>query len=260
MFRKSESKRINILRAYFAVMVVFIHMYNAEIGSTGNVAFDGIEYILSRIVSGVAVPGFLLISSVLLYKKEFTWKDNVIKKIKRLVVPYLILNTFWVCFFAVVQQSPLQYWFSGERNNIVANWGLYDWFDAYFINPLLWPLWYLKSLFIFNIFAKVIKSAVDKFPKLSFLCILVLYFVFGGSVPVIRFDALFYFVTGYYIVKYDLHFRDLEKIRKIYITLAYILLIALVYVTRGTAVNGAADKLCVMAGLVFFAAFQLRHS
>lgn len=99
---------------------------------------------------------------------------------------------------------------------------------------------------------KVIKGAVDKFPKLSFLCILVLYFVFGGSVPVIRFDALFYFVMGYYIVKYDLHFRDLEKFAK-YIALAYILLIALVYVTRGTAVHGVADKLCIMTGLVFFA-------
>lgn len=54
------------------------------------------------------------------------------------------------------------------NNNIIADWSLFDWVNAYLeiaddLDILLYPLWFLKDLFILNVFSKIIKRIMDKF-------------------------------------------------------------------------------------------------
>lgn len=259
---KEESGKIDLLRAYFIVMVVFVHMYNDEISATGNIIFDGIEYIISAIIVCCAVPGFFVISSILLYRKDFIWKSNIYKKIKRLLIPYFILNTFWVFFYAVAQASPLKYYFSGNNNNIIANWSVFEWLNAYLgirneLDILLYPLWFLKSLFILNFFSKIIKGIVDKFPKTSFLLVLASYLL-DVNLIIIDGSALFFFVIGYFIVKLDIHFKNFDKIRKGYIMVLYLTTIILDFLTREMVINSIIHKLCVIVGLIFFTTVMTR--
>ncbi len=264
-----ESDRINILRTYFSILVVFIHMYNSEISTTGNTFFDSIEYVISKAVAGCAVPGFFVISSVLLYKNDFIWTSNILKKIKRLVVPYFLLNTFWVIFYAVAQASALKCYFN---NNIIADWSLFDWVNAYLgiaddLDILLYPLWFLKDLFILNVFSKIIKQIMDKFFWIGFSVTFLLY-LFDVNLIIIKGSALFFFVAGYFIVKLNIHFQDFGNKRffqnvknmrlsvapaKCIIILLYLVLIILDLFSKEMTINTYVHKLCAIIGVLFFA-------
>lgn len=101
-----DSTRINILKVWLTILVVFIHSYSEEIYMVGgNIVLeipawlDWFKYIISVVVARCAVPAFFFISAILLYKRDFVWKDNIKKKLKTLVVPYMLLNTFWILFY-----------------------------------------------------------------------------------------------------------------------------------------------------------------
>ena len=169
-----ESQRISGLKVWLSVMVVFIHMEN-EISAAGGMAaaalpgwLDTLEFIISRAVSRCAIPAFFFLSAYLLYRKPFRWGQNILKKIRSLLVPYLILNTFWIAVFFAGQHIPaLSPYFSREET-MVGSWGIIEWAGAYFgspandWNPLLYPLWFLRNLFVLNLLAPVFEWFVRK--------------------------------------------------------------------------------------------------
>ena len=78
---REDSSIISSLKAFMAVMVVFIHArYDGINLATGNIVFEQPRWfditkdILSAGVPCCAVPGFFLIAGVLLYKREFKCK------------------------------------------------------------------------------------------------------------------------------------------------------------------------------------------
>ena len=156
-----ESKKISIVKVWFTIMVVFIHSNNKLNFASGN--FDTpawlevLKYFISECISRCAVPGFFLISAILLYKKSFKWKENIKKKIKQIMIPYLIFNTFWILFYVVVQHIPVLSNYFSNPDTIVADWSIIDWLEAYLgfqdNYPICYPLWFLRALFVLNILA-----------------------------------------------------------------------------------------------------------
>ena len=76
-----QSKRINILKMLFALFVVLIHSDTGDINFSNEIISADVpvwleyyKYFLSEAISRCAVPGFYCIASLLLYRKEFTWK------------------------------------------------------------------------------------------------------------------------------------------------------------------------------------------
>ena len=134
----SDSRRINILKVWLTIMVVFIHSYSADIRfSTGTVSvqmpcwLDVSEYIISQSISRCAVPAFFLISSILLYRRPFSWKDNLKKKIKTLLAPYMLVNTIWIMIYFTCQHIPKLSIYFANQDHMVADWGLTGWMQAY---------------------------------------------------------------------------------------------------------------------------------
>lgn len=89
-------------------MVLFIHSYTKTVSmNSGTIVLqvpgwlNTLKYVISESISKCAVPGFFVISAVLLYRKEFSWWENLKKKLRTLMIPYLIMNTFWVVFYFV---------------------------------------------------------------------------------------------------------------------------------------------------------------
>ncbi len=85
---KEESERIQFMKLVFCIMVVFIHSYTAEVNFADTVVtaekspwMGMVQLIVSKVISGCAVPGFFTMSAVLLYRKDFSWRDNVKRKI-----------------------------------------------------------------------------------------------------------------------------------------------------------------------------------
>ena len=215
---KKQSERINILKLLFSLLVIYIHNNRSKIKFSDAVIkfdipvwFEYLKYLVSVVIPKIAVPGFFLIASILLYKSDFKWMDNIKKKFRSLMIPYIIMNSFWVLAYAIFQKIPQTAIFFNDPDNIISNFRLINWFHAYGIGsrfPFLYPLWFLRNLFILNIFSKIIKNIIDRMPRLVFI-VLVLFSIFSPDIdfiyPYYYFDIvnLFVWCMGYYIVKYQ---------------------------------------------------------
>lgn len=131
---QNVKNRLNILKLYFSIMVVFIHVYSNVSMFYGETAlvyvnvFESIRFIISKIISRVAVPGFFLISSILLYRKEFIYIQNIKKKIRTVLIPYIILNTIWLMFYIIIHRIPiLSQYFKYDVNE----WDIFDYINVF---------------------------------------------------------------------------------------------------------------------------------
>ena len=209
-----QSKRLNILKLLMALFVVYIHsnLLNILTLATPPRWFELLKYTVSGLISQCAVSCFFLMASIFLYSKDFKWKDNITAKCKSLLVPYFILNTVGIAIFAVCQSIPQTAVFFNNANNIVAGFSVYRWFQAYGIGaeyPFLFPLWFLRNLFILNLLAPVLKFLIDRFPKVSLVIIISLYFLFPTMNYYMRTADLMMWCFGYLIVKYRI---DIDKL------------------------------------------------
>ena len=225
-----ESKIINILKLFSIILVLYIHSFsNIEYLFNNNILFDVvllIEYVFTQVIARAAVPLFFLISSVLLYRKDFTFKENLKKKVRRILVPYIIANTIWIILFAIFQRIDYFNNFFNNENNNIWSWSLVDWVDAYIplfnrSKPFVYPLWFLKDLFILNIIAIVLKRIIEKLPKIFFIILTILW-LFNIEILIIEIQSLFFFSLGYYIVKYNIRI-NLNNINKMKFKLSTIL-------------------------------------
>lgn len=208
------SQRINIMKFIFMIMVVFIHSTALpelpfEIQVPQYVAV--LKEVVTNGISAVAIPGFFFISGFLLFSKDFSWSQNIKKKICNIGVPYIIINSFWILFFKLMQSIPITApLFAGESYQIVGISGV---IRAYFAPiPLYYPFWFLRDLFILNVFAGVIKTMINKLPIISMLIMI------GVSINIISIPilvsntSLCMFMMGYYVVKYRLDWRNIEQV------------------------------------------------
>lgn len=208
-----QSLKFNILKVVFSIMVVYGH---ANIVTTNNFTMkidvpgwlDIIKYSISGIICGCAVNGFFLISSILLYRKPFNWKNNAKKKIKTLLVPYFVISMIIVAFCLFFEKMPITRNFFGKYYAL-SEYGLTEWLHAFGIGsacPLNGPLWFLRNLFILNILSVLIKKAIDKFPKL-YLFFVILFAVFSNKnfFYLIYPINLLFWSLGYYVIKYNIN-------------------------------------------------------
>jgi hypothetical protein len=197
-------------------------------GATVPVWLDAIKYTISEIIARAAVPLFFIISSILLYSRDFKWKDNVLKKTKTILVPYLIWNSVWLLFDWYLR--PVVVLLLRPASLIrIENHGLMEFLNAYFSlyggnAPHVYPFWFIRDLFILNIFAVFIKKLVDKFPASTLFAISILWFF----LPLQDFvlistsqQSLFFFILGYYIVKYNIKVEMIDKLRLLDFNIGY---------------------------------------
>ena len=124
---KEESDRFNILKIISIIFVVCIHSYaiveNFANGSNSMSVPEWlffIEYLFSQVISRCAVPIFFLISSILLFKTQRDYKRTVKSKLKTLLIPYVIWNSFWIIVFILLQNmSFTARFFSGNSTPVL---------------------------------------------------------------------------------------------------------------------------------------------
>ena len=201
-----KSQEISRLRALFIVLVVFLHSYQEQINlATGSVQntneiVNFIKLFFSGGVASVAVPGLFVISGYLVFKKPFNYKENAIKKIKSLVIPYLIMNTVWILFFCVATRLPyVNVFFTSDELN-VWSWDILKWLDAYGGldgKPLLYPMWFLRDLFLMNLLAPLFLITNKRLPQVM-IVIYGLSWMFVEKLPYIHIDirAFVFFGVG----------------------------------------------------------------
>ena len=229
---KEESARLSALKVLMCIFVLVIHAFSNSIGvkvSPDTKLLYQATFVLSRIICDCAVPVFILISAVLLYRKPFDWEKNARKKCCSLLLPYMIFNTLWIVQVFAKHVLGKKLGITVGNDIDLAAFSLFDWVDAYFgltgdYKPLLTTLWYVRDLFLLNLLAKPIQKLVDKFPIPVLVLVMAVWFL-GIPVYFIQAYSLIFFVLGYYLVKYNLHLQDLDRLNSKAVAAVYIVVL-----------------------------------
>ena len=205
------SKKLDIMRFVLIILVVLIHSLTSPQLADPGIIPEWFENIKKGIIDelNVTVPGFFIIASVLLYRKPFKWADNLSKKLRSLVIPFILINVFWIVFFKLMSLIPQTAGLFSAKQYRIDGW--LDVYNAFFGElPLYFPFWFMRDLILLNILAGILWYITDKVPLIA----LAAGFVLGiSSVPlpffVNRF-CIFYWVIGAVIVKtgFDLDVID----------------------------------------------------
>ena len=165
-----------------------------------------------------------------------------------MVIPYLIINTFWILFFKCMQNiEATAPFFSGEAYQINGVGGL---LAAYFNPiPLYYPFWFLRDLIILNVFARAIKIIIDKFPIISLVAIIALVFNAIKIPLLVNNESFCMFALSYYLVKYRVEVKKMENVSLLMPGIAFGGLAGIMLWAWNHAVM---RLLLIVAGLVFF--------
>jgi len=248
------------------VLVIFLHQYAGDLeGNTfvasgsipSNEVLQSMQYIISRIITFSAVPLFSMLSSVLLYAKEFTWKSNMKKKLKSLVLPYILWITLYIIVYFLGQTLPMTSGFFANAGRKVSDMTIMDYIGAYtgigghglFVNAM----WFLRDLVILNLIAPLIKKLIDKFPLICLVLIAVLWNM--GTIPevmILNKQSVVFFALGYYIVKYGMRMKKLDKLSLPGAIFIYIVTVAIEFYFHilGSSLRVAAHSFTAIVGII----------
>lgn len=237
------SERLTILKVILTIMVLFGHSYsnqvnfaNEEIIVTGATWLMHFKVIVASIIVSACVPGFYFLSAFFLYRKPYSYTDNLLRKIRSIAVPYLIMTSFWIAVLYIARNIPPLAAFFSSSNQVVTGWGVKDWIEAYCGSndshfPFVYPLWFLRDLFILNLLSKLFDILTDILGDLSVLLFL-LPWLFVASSPIFFCDirAFCFWGLGCYFAKRPGSLSFLERLNKVILTVAYVFLNAAAYI------------------------------
>lgn len=161
---RNISQRLNIIKFIFMVMVVFIHSEALpELPYKLNVSqyLEICKNVITNGICAIAVPGFFFIFGSLLFSKEFTWIGNMKKKARSIVLPYFMINSFWILFFKIMQSFELTApYFAGEAYQIIGAKGIFRAYCAAI--PLYYPFWFLREFFFLYVCYRILCDKIQR--------------------------------------------------------------------------------------------------
>jgi hypothetical protein len=151
-----------------------------------------------------------------------------------------------------------RHFFATDPDHLIRNYGIIDWIDVFagkfterreYWFPYVYQFWFLRDLFILDIFFIFIKKLVDKFPLGIFVLFSVLW-TNNVKLYIVSPEALLFFTLGYYIVKYDLGVKNIDKIKMLDISVLYGITIIMEYFF--IASMPILHKINILIGCIFF--------
>ena len=187
---KILSKTITYLRFPMIYLVVLLHTIIVDQNCFGQIVipqgklpvFEITLHILQRNIGDIAVPLFFFLSGYLFFLniKDFNnafFKKKLKKRMKSLLIPYLLWNTLFFFFlFVCYYISPT---FVPSFNYYFSKLTFISIIKSYW-SPILSPMWFIRDLMILNMISPIIYWAIKK-----------------TNLTIIIF-SVFLFLTGFY--------------------------------------------------------------
>jgi fucose 4-O-acetylase-like acetyltransferase len=240
-------------------MVFVVYIHNGALHENVNCAAIDIHGYVGKIETAVqaivriAVPLFFIISAFLLYAKMPPFTSNLKKKCLTILLPYILWTTLITLYtFARQNLDPTIPSVYGKMSNFT----FMDWLGAiagyagvFHEMPLAFQFWFIRDLFILNIFFVAIKKIVDICPA-GVILLLFLLWIGNVKIYIISPEALLFFTLGYYIVKYGLDYRRLDAIKMRDAGIMYAMtIIASIFFKENFP---ALAKINILVGVIFF--------
>ncbi len=167
MIEEKISKKIKIISLLLIVMVIFLHSYNIFGHATFNFREDSyfsfinifIQNMISQGLSRIAVPIFFIISGFLFFQNFniSSYKDKLFKRVYTLLIPYLFWTSLGVLIYFILQSTPIISKFF--TTDLIKNLSMKELVVSTWINPKIYPLWFLRDLIILTILWRKISTA-----------------------------------------------------------------------------------------------------
>ena len=219
--------------------MVFIHNNLEEINFVGKtvsiddpLAVEITRFLITSILARIAVPLFFFTSSYLLFKKNDPYPVLLKKKIRSLAVPYFLWNALLILIYFLAQQIPfLKQYFATviiselDLKGLLKLFIVRNGFGVGCSGPLIYQFWFVRDLFLCVVFSPIIKRLFKRLPLFSLVAVF-LFFQSDLLYRGIR-TAAFYFSLGCLAARFDLTYKNIERIRFTDIGLLFALIVAL---------------------------------
>lgn len=201
---KTISRKIYFLSFLCMVLLIFIHSYNITdyplyATTTINKLLTPttfIQYFLANGLLRFRLPLLMLMSGYLLaYKDSITYLQIIKKKIRTLLLPYLLFSAICIVLMATAEHFLLPNSTEGFWGKKISAYSLHDFFYRLFISPIPFQLWFLRTLFVFIVCYPVIKYCLQKAPIWMLLMLFILVTALSNN----HYTLVFYFAVGIYL-------------------------------------------------------------
>ena len=174
---------IDAVRTFANYAIVLMHAWAAQTYVTrGTWEYKSWDFVCNAVTAAV-MPALFLMSGYLLARgyEHFSlawWKEKLTRRVKRLLVPYLAWNAFFVCFYLVASKVVPRL---GQR---VASFALDTWQGAIskiasiMANPIDMPTWFMRTLFVYVLVAVLLVPLLKKGKGVVVYLLLAGWFVF----------------------------------------------------------------------------------
>lgn len=255
---KEESQRLNILKYISIILVVYLHSYATNVNfADGTNALSlplwllSLEELISQVIARCAVPMFFLISSILLFKIQRNYKKTISDKIRTLLIPYLIWNSFWILVFILLQSLSFTAPFFSGSNTPIMQSSITEWLKLYgigfsdsIIYPQDYPLWFMRDLMIVTLCFPIIGKVANKF-TMPLLIGSVVLLIIPVNFPLKQ--AILWFCLGACFVNLQIHMTILDGIAMWKISLFYVLCALVTLITKNTVI----DNCFIFVGIIY---------
>jgi fucose 4-O-acetylase-like acetyltransferase len=207
------SKKFRFYSFISMVLLVFVHGYNLHERYLQPwspvhepITFTTFtEYFIANGLVRFRIPMLFAISGYLFaLHDDHAYGKRLRKRLRTLMLPYLLWSIIGLLIAVLLYHLPstqeavinshLQ-----PVNKTFDNYTFRDWFAA-----ILWPtsfqLWFLRTLFMYNLLYPLLLKGVTKMPKVLFIVFGILWLATFGFI-VIEGEGLFFFTLGVWLCK-----------------------------------------------------------
>ncbi|GEM_PF-870102 len=205
---RETSSKITIISFLLMCMVVFIHsqcyqpLPSAHSPQRQMLLLTYLQLMISEGICRIAVPFFFLIAGVL-FCKDFTNENGwfiskISSRVRTLVIPYLLWGVGNFLLIFVAQNTRWTAGYFGSRHIVTMR--MTQILETLFWRPYCYQFWFVRDLFIFILFSRLLIPLMNRWPILYF-CILGTAWLSGLTVnqTVLSIEGLLFFSIGNFI-------------------------------------------------------------
>lgn len=196
---KFISYKISFFNFFLSVLIVILHS-NCQntLGwvNDGSMFANALLFMSSilTMIGHLAVPTFFMMSGFLFYRNIQGLQDTFVKikkRVRTLLIPYLLWNTFFVCLFWCILNTPLVSYMHMPNS-------LQTWQDIVLaiLNSSMTPLWFVKDLMIYVLLSPVIYYISRNIYVLLFSIIIAILYAVNANV---NYFSLIYWLPIYLV-------------------------------------------------------------
>lgn len=196
-------KKVVLANFILAVSVMFLHSHNiVHYPATEHTFLPGLEFLISKTVGNLAVPGFFLISSYLFYRNY--GKDKILRKYRSrfwsVLVPYWLWNALYYLVFLALVAFPVSRYF---MDTMQVEWSVHELAQAVLNHKYHGAYWFMQQLAWFVVLSPVIWVLMKKRWGIILPAVLLGWNYAEIHFPVegfgLRLDMLVYWCVGCYL-------------------------------------------------------------